>query len=186
MALCTHQKFWLNETDSRELFDAALAMPGLKQRPVIVYEKEYLQPRLTGWCCDTGEPYAYSGQSTEAVPWPAAFLKVRQRLEMEQRRLFPSCLTNCYRTGADNVGKHRDNEHLFGKNLLIATISLGATRTFRIHSVADKAIKQDYELSDGDLLLMPPETNRNYYHSIPKTAKPIGMRISLTFRTMDR
>jgi alkylated DNA repair dioxygenase AlkB len=34
----------------------------------------------------------------------------------------------------------------------------------------------------GSLLVMRGRTNADWEHSVPKTAKPIGLRINLTFR----
>jgi len=39
-------------------------------------------------------------------------------------------------------------------------------------------------LENGSLLLMKGETQHFWKHQIPKTAKPIGSRINLTFRIL--
>ena len=38
------------------------------------------------------------------------------------------------------------------------------------------------ELPPGSLLVMAGETQRHYRHALPRTAKPVGPRINLTFR----
>jgi alkylated DNA repair dioxygenase AlkB len=44
------------------------------------------------------------------------------------------------------------------------------------------ASKLAIELPHGSLLVMRGETQRNYRHALPATAKPVGPRINLTFR----
>ena len=41
------------------------------------------------------------------------------------------------------------------------------------------------ELAHGSLLLMSGATQSNYRHCLPRTAKPIGPRINLTFRRIQ-
>lgn len=43
-------------------------------------------------------------------------------------------------------------------------------------------MKQTLELGHGDLLLMGGDTQRHYKHALPRTVKPVGERINLTFR----
>ena len=175
-----HYPKWLTTDEAQELYQVALNMD-LKQYPVTVWDKTFLQPRLTAWCCDTGQGYRYSNQETPPVEWPQKFLDVRKRLEGELERKFPCCLVNHYRDGQDSVGWHRDDEKQFGSNMLIASISLGATRRFKMkkHEGLDP---QDIELSNGDLLVFTNE----WAHTIPKTAKEVDPRISLTYRTVEK
>jgi alkylated DNA repair dioxygenase AlkB len=49
----------------------------------------------------------------------------------------------------------------------------------------EPALRQALELSAGGLLLMGGETQRLYRHALPRTAKPVGERINLTFRKID-
>ena len=45
---------------------------------------------------------------------------------------FNHVLANRYRDGADSMGFHADDEPEFGPDPLIATLSLGASRRFRL------------------------------------------------------
>ncbi len=80
---------------------------------------------------------------------------------------------NLYRTGEDWTPPHKDNhgEHVF-------TFSFGASRRFVLLRDHDKT-KQEFILNHGDLFWFNDETNRNYRHSIPKTKKTVGIRISV-------
>jgi alkylated DNA repair dioxygenase AlkB len=39
-----------------------------------------------------------------------------------------------------------------------------------------------YELGEGDLFVMGGSCQRSHEHSVPKTARPVGGRISIQFR----
>jgi alkylated DNA repair dioxygenase AlkB len=45
-------------------------------------------------------------------------------------------------------------------------------------------IKEAVTLAHGSLLIMAPGMQDAWLHSVPKTAKPSGGRINLTFRVM--
>lgn len=174
---------WLDQAASTKLFDAALSM-GLKQYDITVWEKTFPQPRLTAWCSDDGKGYRYSNQITPAVPWPEELLKCRQKLEEEYGESLPTCLVNMYRDGKDSVGWHKDDESIFGSNPAIFTVSLGDTRRFMLKNPETKDTKK-FDLANGDLLLFSGEYTNKWVHTLAKTGKPVGIRISLTYRTID-
>lgn len=174
---------WLDEDQAKKLYDAAANMD-LKQYPVTVWDKTFLQPRLTAWCSDDGKGYSYSNQITPVVPWPSEFLDCRAKLEDECGVRLPTCLVNMYRDGQDSVGWHKDDESIFGKDPTIVSISLGGTRRFKLRNSQTKET-QEFDLSDGDLLLFSGKYATEWVHSIVKTAKVVDTRISLTFRTVD-
>lgn len=149
------------------------------QREVTVYGKVYPQPRLTRWYGEV--PYKYSGLSWAPRPMPALIASIRQRVEAASGRPFNSCLCNLYRDGSDCVGYHADDEPLFGGDPIVASVSFGATRTFKLRR-NDGTDKREFLLSDGQLLIMGRGIQREWKHSIPKSKKPTGERINLTFR----
>lgn len=101
---------------------------------------------------------------------------------------FNTCLANYYRDGSDSVSWHADDEPELGANPVIASVSLGAARKFAIRNATDggrSAGKRDTwstDLGGGDLLVMRGDSQSRYHHSVPKTSRPIGARINLTFR----
>jgi alkylated DNA repair dioxygenase AlkB len=136
-------------------------------------------PRQVAWHGDAGASYGYSGLRHEPLPWTADLGGLRDDLASDTAQPFNSVLLNRYRDGKDSVAWHADNEPELGP--FIASVSLGATRTFSFKPKAGgDTIK--VELSHGSLLLMAGDTQRNWLHQIPKTAKPVGERINLTFR----
>ena len=53
-----------------------------------------------------------------------------------------------------------------------------AARLLDAEAVREPAL----DLGQGDLLVMGGTSQRTWQHSVPKTAKPVGPRISITFR----
>jgi len=80
------------------------------------------------------------------------------------------------------MGWHSDDEPELGPRPVIASISLGGTRRFVLKHREEPARKLDLPLPHGSLLLMGGDTQRNYRHALPRTAKPVAPRINLTFR----
>jgi alkylated DNA repair dioxygenase AlkB len=93
-------------------------------------------------------------------------------------------LGNLYRTGADSMGWHSDDEPKLGPAPVLASLSFGATRRFVVRRKDDKSRKIDVPLPGNSLLIMRGATQANWQHAIPKTRKPVGPRINLTFRKM--
>lgn len=151
------------------------------QRSVKVYGKAHPQPRLTRWYGDV--PYAYSGLTWEPRPMPALVARIRDAVEQLAGERFNSVLCNLYRDGSDCVGWHADDEPIFGGDPIVASVSFGATRAFKIRPVG--GAKWDaftHVLKDGDVLVMGKGVQRSHEHSVPRTAKPVGERVNLTFR----
>lgn len=139
-------------------------------------------PRLSCWIGDPGAVYRYSGQTFAPQPWPQALLPLRQRLREELGVDFNSVLANLYRDGRDAMGWHSDDEPELGPEPVIASLSLGAARRFVLRRRDDHAVKQALVLEPGSLLVMRGVSQRDWQHALPRTAKPVGPRINLTFR----
>ena len=109
-------------------------------------------------------------------------LDLREEISDAAGERFNSVLANLYRDGRDGMGWHSDDEPELGGQPVIASLSLGATRRFVLKHRHDPERKLAIELPAGSLLVMAGDTQRNYRHALPKTARPIGARINLTFR----
>jgi alkylated DNA repair dioxygenase AlkB len=83
------------------------------------------------------------------------------------------------------MGWHSDDEPELGAQPVIASLSLGATRRFVLKHRSDPPRKFALELPHGSLLLMRGATQANYRHALPRTAKPVGPRVNLTFRQIQ-
>ncbi|MDX1315296.1 MAG: alpha-ketoglutarate-dependent dioxygenase AlkB, partial [Eudoraea sp.] len=98
---------------------------------------------------------------------------------------FSSCLLNLYRDGRDSNGWHADDEKELGINPVIASLSLGEARSFHFKHKTNKDLRHRMTLEHGSLLLMQGTTQHHWLHQIPKTKRPIGERINLTFRVIQ-
>lgn len=152
-----------------------------QQRHAVVYGDRHPVPRLERWYGDPGADYGYSGQRLDRTDWHPALRALRDRLTDEVGERFNGVLANLYRSGDDRVGWHADDEPELGPAPIIASISLGDTRRFRIRH-RDSGVVADVELDHGSLLVMGGLTQRRCEHEIPRTTKPVGERINLTFR----
>ena len=154
------------------------------QNTIRFYGKESLVPRLEAWYGDEGKSYAYSGIYMDPKPWTSELLYIKQAIEPVAGVSFNSVLINYYRNGKDRVAWHSDDEKELGQNPIIGSVSLGAERKFKLRHKQYKAngLKHEILLRHGSFLLMQGTTQHHWMHEIPRTAKPIGPRINLTFR----
>jgi alkylated DNA repair dioxygenase AlkB len=155
------------------------ALP-FEQHSVTVYGKSYPQPRLTKWYGPI--PYPYSGLTLEPAPMPPLIAVIKLCVESVTRTHFNSVLLNLYRDGSDCVGWHSDDEPLFGRDPEVASLSFGATRTFKLRRKDDHRDQRKFSLTHGSLLFMGRGIQQEWQHTLVKTAKPEGERINLTFR----
>lgn len=138
----------------------------------------HMQPRLTASYGDEGVTYRYSGTVNVALPWTPALLEIKGKIEAVQGQ-YNYCLLNRYRSGQDSMGKHADNEPEMGN--VIGSLSLGATRTFRIKHNKTKETRK-FPLGHGTLIIMAGTMQQFWKHEIPKTKRAVGGRINLTYR----
>ena len=150
-----------------------------EQHLLTLYGRTTPTPRLTAWMGDG--VYRYSGIANEPGPWPEVLANLRERLRQELDADFNSCLANLYRDGTDSIGYHSDNESELGPRPTIASVSLGDRRRFVLRHRRTHA-SWSWDLGKGDLLVMRDESQRDYAHAVPKTSRPVGPRMNLTFR----
>ena len=154
------------------------------QNKIRFYGKESLVPRLEAWYGDPGKSYAYSGIQMNPKPWTKELVEIKEAIEKEAGVPFNSVLINYYRDGKDRVAWHSDDEKELGQNPIIGSVSLGAERKFKLRhkKYKENGLKTEIMLQHGSFLLMKGPTQHHWMHEIPRTAKPIGPRINLTFR----
>jgi alkylated DNA repair dioxygenase AlkB len=172
--------FDLNRAD--ELYNQLKKEIPWQQDTITVFGKTYLQPRLTALFGNEGKPYAYSNIVMQPHPWTPLLVFIKEKIEEVCGEQFTTVLLNYYRDGNDSNGWHADNEKELGRNPVIASVSFGAARAFHLQHNTIKTQKLKITLEHGSLLVMKGTTQHYWKHQIPKTAKPIGSRINLTFR----
>ncbi|MEM7203068.1 MAG: alpha-ketoglutarate-dependent dioxygenase AlkB [Planctomycetota bacterium] len=149
---------------------------------VRLFGRELPSPRLTAFCGDPGATYRYSGLTLKPAPWTAGLAEVRDTLHAQMGARFNCVLANLYRDGGDSMGWHSDDERELGAAPVIASLSFGAVRRFLLRHRQDPARRAALDLAPGSLLWMAGATQRWYRHSVPKTRRPVGPRVNLTFR----
>ncbi len=191
---------WLPPAEADALMRTLLEAIPWQTHRIRLFGREVDSPRLSCWIGDPGAAYAYSGARFEPHPWPPGLQPIRRRVAAACDTDFNSVLANLYRDGRDAMGWHRDDERELGPCPVIASLSLGATRRFLLKPVArvagaaaesrrrgdDGDARTGLDLDHGSLLLMGGETQRHYRHALPRTARPVGPRINLTFRRIQR
>lgn len=174
---------WLPAAEASPLFAWILATAPWEDRVFRMGAREVAIPRRIAFYGP--HAYAYSGLVHAACALPAPLEDLRSRIETTTAQQFNTLLLNLYRDGADSVSWHSDDDFDHGGHPAVASLSLGATRRFR---VAHKRSRQSFgiDLADGDLLLMEGRSQLDYRHALPKSTAVVGPRINLTFRFMSR
>lgn len=159
---------------------------------IVIFGKRHLLPRQTAWFGDEGCTYKYSGIRMSPARWTPAIERIRAKVEARAGARFNSVLLNRYRDGADKVDWHSDDEPDLGPAPVVASVSFGGVRTFKLrwkdpeerarHKEEGSPRDLRFELAHGSLLLMAGETQRFWEHQVPATAKLVPPRINLTFR----
>ena len=164
------------------LFDTLQKEIPWQQDDIKVYGKVYPQPRLTALFGNEGKSYSYSNITMHPHKWSPLLMSIKEKVEKTTEAIYSTVLLNYYRDGKDSNGWHADNEKELGTNPIIASLSFGAERMFQLKHNAIPNQKINIPLAHGSLLVMKRTTQHFWKHQIPKTTKPIGSRINLTFR----
>ena len=171
------------DQDYAQLLNTLICDSSWRQEEITVYGKAYRQPRLSAWCGALG--YSYSGIRLEPEPWTRTLLDIRQQVQCLAGQDFNSVLLNYYRDQNDRMGMHSDDESELGQQPVIASLSLGETRTLLLRHKTRKDLKTiKLPLPSGSLLVMRGDTQQHWRHGINSERSPCGARVNLTFRTV--
>ncbi|GAA3092831.1 alpha-ketoglutarate-dependent dioxygenase AlkB [Pseudonocardia yunnanensis] len=162
-----HGPGWCRGAD--DLFARLLAATPWAGREVRMYDRVLPEPRLTHrWRLDDG-------------PAPPAELQEMARVLSDRYGVeFTQVGANLYRDGSDSVAWHGDRVARDLPEAIVALVSLGAVRPFRLRPTGGGA-SIGYLPGPGDLLVMGGSCQRTWQHSVPKT-RSVGPRASIQFR----
>ena len=162
-----HAPGWCRGAD--ELFARLLRHTPWSGREVRMYERVVPEPRLTHrWRMDEG-------------PAPPVELRAMARVLSERYGVeFTQVGANLYRDGADSVAWHGDRVARELPESVVALVSLGAARPFRLRPTGGGP-SIGYLPGPGDLLVMGGSCQRTWQHAVPKT-RASAPRISIQFR----
>jgi alkylated DNA repair dioxygenase AlkB len=138
----------------------------------------YLQSRWTATYGDEGVTYLKSGIVKPALPWTPTLLEIKSQIEAVQGR-FNYCELCLYKSGPDNVAWHADDDPGMGN--VIGSLSLGATRKFRIRHIV-KRNPRSFIQGNGTLIIMAGTMQQFWQHEVQNSKENVGERMKLTFR----
>jgi alkylated DNA repair dioxygenase AlkB len=170
-----------NQIEADQLFAKLLTGLHWQEEDIFIFGKWVKVPRLMCWYGDPDAYYEYSGVNHLPKSWTPDLQAIREKVEQQCQCTFNSVLANLYRDGRDSMGCHADDEKELGVNPVIASLSLGEERLFKMHPKKSKQTL-NINLKHGDLLVMGGTCQRHWLHSVPKTKSVKTSRINLTFR----
>lgn len=154
-------------TDHAELFDELLAEAPWQQRTRTMWDKEVLEPRMV---------------AVLPQPFPARIAELVTPLDDRYGVRFDSCLINLYRDGSDAVAWHADTVRKTMRDPMVATVSLGARRSFLVRPAAGGPVVRRYAPGEGDLVMMGGSMQHDWHHTVPREKSASGARMSITLR----
>ena len=175
---------YLDNSSSDKLLETLLERNQWEREIFKIYGKSISAPRLTSWFSDPMVSYRYSGKKRFGKPFTPELVQLRQILNARLNVHFNFVLANFYRDGKDYVGWHADDEPDLGSRPLIASISLGESRRFRVRHNSRK-VTESIDLVHGSLLIMRGQSQSHFKHCLAKTKRLVNSRINLTFRTIQ-
>jgi alkylated DNA repair dioxygenase AlkB len=88
-----------------------------------------------------------------------------------------------YRDGRDSVAWHGDTiGRSAHSDTMVAIVSFGSPRNLLLRPRAGGHDTVRLPVGHGDLIVMGGSCQRTWEHAVPKTAKPVGPRVSVQFR----
>lgn len=169
-----HLPGWLTGADA--LFERLAAdVPWHAERRQM-YEREVAVPRLL----------AHYGEA-DPLPHPAlaeARATLSRHYAPELGEPFVTAGLCLYRDGRDSVAWHGDRTGRSAtEDTMVAIISVGDPRDLVLRPRDGGPTLLRLPLGHGDLVVMGGSCQRTMEHAVPKTARPVGPRISVQFRT---
>jgi alkylated DNA repair dioxygenase AlkB len=148
-----------------------------------VFGKEQKLPRDIATYSDSPElKYEFGVDGfPDSMEWTPTLKEILYILKETTGINYNHAVINRYKNGQDYIGFHKDKTTNIDFTTNIAVLSFGASRSFRIKDIRED-INDKFDIEHGSLLVMDFETNAICKHSIAKTAKKTGERISITLR----
>jgi alkylated DNA repair dioxygenase AlkB len=169
---------FLAADEAEMLLAILLANADWRQERIRLFGRRVEVPRLVAWYGDPGINYRYSNLDHTCHGWLPELAAVRERLASDWGFTSTLVLLNRYRDGRDGMGWHTDDEP--GHGAWLASISLGAARRFSMRADDGRGLVS-LVLEPGSLLFMRGAVP----HALPKSARPLGERVNLTFRQVS-
>lgn len=174
---------FFTKEESDYYYQVLLKNTNWREYDMPMYDKIVTAPRMISWYQDKSDDMT----SNDLPELTKDLKRIRKRVEAEVHLKFNAVLLNLYRNGQDGVGWHSDKINRSGVNPIIASVTFGETRMFRLRHKFHKEVPQvDIPLHHGSFLLMAGTTNSFWEHQVPKTVRDVLPRINLTFRRVSK
>lgn len=172
-----------DEPEADEMFRALIEGVAWRSEEIVLFGRRHRTPRRTAYYGDPDAAYTYSGNTWTPKPWLPVLAAARRRIEQALPGVsFNAVLANLYRDGRDSMGWHADDEPELGPAPWIASVSFGATRTFRLKRKDGRGDPVAIDLPHGSLLVMEPPTQAHWLHALPRRLRVTEPRVNLTYR----
>lgn len=162
-----HVPGWCRGADG--LFERLLCDVPWQGRDVRMYDRTVTEPRLT-----------HRWRLGEDPAPPAELVGMARLLGQRYEVAFTQIGVNLYRDGADSVAWHGDRVARELPEAVVALVSLGAARPFRLRPRGGGP-SVGYLPGAGDLLVLGGSCQRTWQHAVPKV-RAACPRISVQFR----
>lgn len=169
-----HQPGWIAGSDLvfRELLEVVDWRAD--ERPM--YDRIVAVPRLT--------QFFREGEVVPHATVEALRHTLSEHYRPELGEPFASVGMCLYRDGRDSVAWHGDRDgRASTHDTVVAIVSLGSPRTLAFRRRDRGPTLHRFAAGHGDLTVMGGACQRTWDHGVPKTAAPVGPRISIQFRT---
>ncbi len=173
---------FISPAESTPALNDIVASTPWRHDSITLYGRTHPVPRLTALYGDPGATYTYSRLRHEPLPWTPRLTAWRDRIRDATGARSNSVLVNFYRDGRDSNGWHSDDEPELGDEPVIASLSLGVTRTMAFRRRDDATVRWNITLADGDLLIMRGDSQSAWQHTVAKSSRIVSPRVNLTFR----
>ena len=166
-----HLPGWVSGSD--DVLDTLLGIDWRAERRVM-YDDEVDVPRLLRW-------YG-PGEALPHEVLTAARDRLTEYYADELGEPFVTAGMCLYRDGRDSVAWHGDTTVRSSRfDTMVAIVSFGAPRPLLLRPRGGGTSLR-YPLGHGDLIVMGGSCQRTWEHAVPKTARPVGPRVSVQFR----
>ena len=167
------RRSWVTGAD--ELFTRLMAAVPWRAERRMMYERMVDVPRLLCFYDD--------GEELPDLLLTEARTALNEHYGPELGEPFTTAGLCLYRDGRDSVAWHGDTiGRGSSEDTMVAILSLGTPRTLALRPRGGGAKPLRYEVGHGDLLVMGGSCQRTWEHAVPKSARPLGPRISVQFR----
>lgn len=177
-----HQN-WLTGSNLLEVKKELLNLQW-QQSTIQLYGKTHLVPRQE--YLQATKPFDYTYSKSVAIKADSispVFESITSQVKEYTGYAFDVLFFNYYENGSKYVSWHSDNESCFIDDCAIASLSIGGQRTFKTkHNETGET--ETFNMSDGDLLVMPPGFQNSHKHTLTKTKKQVDPRWNITFRKL--